>query len=85
MVMKPLSIDVRRDNNCSLEHVVSEAVTRVPSPSYFLTSCSPSKPRVIAFSVALLTFPGDAKDLSLDLSPSFGILLSIKDFAHRSQ
>ena len=56
-----------------------------PAPNSFLTSCSPSKPRVIAFSVTLLTSPGESKDLSLDLSPSFGIVMSIKDFAHRSQ
>ena len=29
---KPLSSNVRRDNNCSLEHVTSEAGTKVPSP-----------------------------------------------------
>ena len=47
IVVKPLSSDVRKDRNCSLEHVTSEVGTKVP------LACSVAP----EFSVALSSFP----------------------------
>ena len=84
-MVNPLSIDVRKDNNCSLEHVVSEAGTRVPSSFPFPALVAPSKPRVTVISVTLPPFSDESLDTAVDFCPPFVILTSVKNFTNRSQ
>ena len=77
MLVKPLWIEVWRDNHCSLEHVVSEAgIWDAPLVSLLPVALSPSKLPALVCSRTPLPSSDESKDFSLDLCPWRGMLTS---------